>query len=160
MTTSPKQADLPQRHRWLIIICCTAVIATIYAGRSVFIAVSNGRAIDWTRFVGFEFLYWFVWAALTPLVIRIARHFEIERTNWRRAVPILIAFGLLIAPLQSVIELSIAYFIDAVIRHLPETELARRRQLIPRGIAIECFGNFVIYSIILAGKYAYAYYQK
>jgi two-component system, LytTR family, sensor kinase len=149
-----------QRRRWLLIICCTSVVAIIYAARSVFISVSSGRPIDWTRQVGFEFLYWFVWASLTPIVLWIARHFPIERANWRRVVPILIGFGLVIAPLQSVVEVSIAYFIDAVIRHTPAAEMARRRQLIPRGIVVECFGNFIIYSLILCGHYAYAYYQK
>jgi hypothetical protein len=49
------------------------------------------------RQVGFEFVYWYVWAALTPVVIWFARRFDIQR-NWTRNLLALIAFGFLIAP--------------------------------------------------------------
>ena len=142
--------------RFLVIFLCATFLAVLYSARGIFISVSQGRSIDWVRQVGFEFMYWYVWAAFTPVVFWFARRFEITRATWRTIVA-LISFGLLIAPLQAVIEYGIAYSID-VMRHMPEAELARRRQTIPRLMAIEAFSNFIIYSLIVCGHYAYDYY--
>ncbi len=144
--------------RFLIIVLCATFLALFYSARGIFITVSQGRPIDWVRQVGFEFIYWYVWAALVPLVIWIARHFEIKELKWRTVLA-LAGFGLLIGPMQSIIEFGIAYSID-VVRGMPEVEIARRRQIIPRAIAIEAFSNFIIYSLIVCGHYAYDYYLK
>jgi two-component sensor histidine kinase len=148
------------RYRWVIILSCATFIALVYAGRTVFSSVSSGRAIDWTRQVGYEFMYWYVWAALTPIVIWFAGRFQIERAGWRRVVLALVGFGLLIAPLQGAFESGIAYSIEAFIRHTPGEELARRRSLILRGVVVESFGNFLIYLVIVGSHYAFAYYLK
>jgi len=145
--------------RFLIILFCATFLALLYSGRGIFIAVSQGRAIDWTRGVGFEFVYWYVWAALVPVVIWFARRFEITPLKWRTILP-LIGFGLIIAPLQSVIDIAFAYSIDTYIRHVPAEEMARRVRTIPRGIAVESFGNFIIYALIVCGHYGYDYYLK
>lgn len=146
--------------RFLLILLCATFLALLYSARGLFIAVSQGRAIDWARQVGFEFLYWYVWAALTPVVFWFARRYDITRGNWVRVGLALVGFGLIIAPLQSIIEIALAYSIDRFIRHVPAEEMARRVQTIPRGIAIESFGNFIIYSVIVCGHYAYDYYLK
>jgi signal transduction histidine kinase len=155
------KTKVPRNVRyWLIIFLCATFIGFVYGGRSVFVLTSAGRPIDWPRQVGFEFLYWYVWAALTPLVIWIARHFDVERSNWPRTLSALIGFGLLIAPLQGAIETGIALLIEWRILHATAAELARRRQLMARLILIETFGNFIIYFLIVGGVYAYDYYQK
>lgn len=73
------------------------VAALIYGARNIFSTVSQQRPIDLVRQVGFEFVYWYVWAAFTPVVIWFARRFDIQR-NWTRNLLALIAFGFLIAP--------------------------------------------------------------
>src|SRR6185295_16694296 len=147
------------RKLWLVIIVCATLIALIYGGRSVFAVVSQGRQLDWVRQVGFEFLFWYVWAAFTPFVIWFASRFEIEKTDWRRLIPALIAFGLFISPLQATVEIAIAYTIDSL-RHMPANEMALRRQLIFRGVIVESFSNFIVYFLIVGSYYAHNYYQK
>jgi two-component system LytT family sensor kinase len=147
------------RRLWLLIISCASFLALIYSARSIFMGVSQGRPFDWVRQIGFEFLYWYVWAALTPVVIWFARRFELQRTNWLRTLLALAAFGLLIAPLQSTVEFCLAYSID-ILRHMPQEEMARRRQVLWRAIVVETFGNFVIYALIVCGHYAYEYYLR
>ena len=126
--------------------------------RNVFATVSRQQPVDWVRSVGFEFVFWYVWAAFTPLVIWFARRFDPQR-DATKSVLALIAFGLLIAPLQATAEFSLAYSID-FLRHVPAEDLSRRRQILVRAIEIETFGNFIIYALIVCGHYAYDYYQK
>ena len=91
------------RKRWLLILACATLLAFIYSARSVFITLSQGRTIDWLRLIVLEFQYWYVWAALTPVILWFARRFELQRTNWRRTLLVLIAFGLFIAPFQAAV---------------------------------------------------------
>jgi len=147
------------RKRWLLILSCATFLALIYAARGIFISVSQQRPIDWVRQVGFEFLYWYVWAAFTPAVIWFANRFELRRDKWMATLLALVAFGLLIAPLQATVEYSLAYSID-VVRGVPAAEMEQRRRILARLIAIETFTNFIIYSLIVCGHYAYQYYQR
>jgi two-component system LytT family sensor kinase len=146
------------RKRWLLILSCATFLALIYAGRSLFISVSQGRPIDWVRLAGFEFLYWYVWAAFTPVVIWFANRFELRRDRWPTILLALIAFGLLIAPLQATLEFSLAYLIDLA-RGMPAAEMQQRRQILTRAIVVETFPNFIIYALIVCGSYAYQYYE-
>jgi hypothetical protein len=59
-----------QARGWIVVLLATTFIALIYSARNVVAAVSAGLAIDWTWQVGYEFLYWYVWAASKPLIHR------------------------------------------------------------------------------------------
>ena len=144
------------RNFFLLIVSCATFLAVLYAARTIFASVAQQRAIDWVRQVGFEFVFWYVWAAFTPLVIWFARKFDLQR-NATRSIIALVAFGLLIAPLQATVEFSLAYAID-LLRHAPDMLL--RRQIFWRAVAVGAFGNFIVYALIVCGHYAYDYYQK
>ena len=147
------------RKRWLLILSCATLLAIIYSARSVFITISQGRTIDWVRLIVFEFQYWYVWAVLTPLILWFARRFELQRTNWRRTLLALIVFGLIIAPFQATVEYLIAFGFD-IWRGMSQEEIMRRTQVIKRAIVVEAFSNFIIYSLIVCGHYAYEYYRR
>jgi hypothetical protein len=147
------------RKRWLLILACATLLAFIYSARSVFITLSQGRTVDWVRLIVFEFQYWYVWAVLTPVILWFARRFELQRTNWRRTLLALIAFGLFIAPFQAAVEYLIAFGFD-ILRGMPQEELMRRRQILGRAIVVEAFSNFIIYSLIVCGHYSYEYYRR
>ena len=147
------------RKRWLLILSCATLLAFIYSARSVFITISQGRTIDWVRLIVIEFQYWYVWAVLTPLILWFARRFELQRTNWRRPLLALIVFGLIMAPFQATVEYLIAFGFD-ISRGMSREEIMRRAQFIKRGIVVETFSNFIIYSLIVCGHYAYEYYRR
>jgi len=154
-----KQSSKPSSRRlFILVVSCATFLALIYGARNIFSSVSLQRPIDVVRQVGFEFVYWYVWAAFTPLVIWFARRFD-PQNNWTKSLLALIAFGLLIAPLQSTVEFSIAFGID-YLRGVPADEMLRRRQILARIIAVEAFGNFIVYALIVCGYYSYNYYRK
>lgn len=151
-----KTKPYSSRKLFILIVSCATFLAVIYGARTLFAAVARQQPIDWVRQFGFEFVYWYVWAALTPVVLWFARKFDLQ-PNATKSVLALIAFGLLIAPLQSAIEFSIAYWID-MLRGMPD--MVRRRQILLPAIAIETFGNIIIYALIVCGHFAWDYYQK
>lgn len=159
MTLKGQGSEPGRRKTWLIVLSAATCLAAIYSTRNLVSSVSAGRPIDWVRLVGFEFLYWHIWAALTPLVLWFASRFRLERGNWRRVALPLLIFGLFIAPIQAALETCIAFAIELARQGLTE-ELLRRRAVLGRGILIESFTNVIIYFLIVSGHYAYDYYRK
>jgi signal transduction histidine kinase len=143
----------------LIVLAAATFLAVLYSARNVVSSVSTGRPVDWVRMAGFEFLYWYVWAAFTPLILWVAGRLQPERGNLRRVAPPLLGFGLLVAPAQAAIEMGLAFAIEYARSGMTE-DLARRRQLLGRIVLIESFGNLIIYLLIVSGRYAYDYYRK
>jgi two-component system LytT family sensor kinase len=159
MTLEREHSATGRRKTWLIVLAAATFLALIYSARNLVSSVSAGRPVDWVRQVGFEFLYWYIWAALTPLVLWFASRFRLERGNWRRVAPPLLVFGLLIAPIQAALETGIAFAIELARQGLTE-DLLRRRAVLGRGILIESFSNVIIYLLIVSGHYAFDYYRK
>jgi two-component system, LytTR family, sensor kinase len=144
--------------RWIVVLLSATFISLIYAARNVVGSVSAGRPIDWAWQVGYQFLYWYVWAAFTPLILWGAGRFDPEYASRRRVAPLL-AMGFLIAPLQASIEYGLALTIESL-RHASGEELSYRTQQFGRGILLESFTNIIIYALIVAGHYSYEYYRR
>jgi two-component system, LytTR family, sensor kinase len=148
------------RIRLLIVVLLTATLAALINSlRNIVGSVTNNRPIDWWWAVMFEFTYWYVWAALTPLILWFAGRFDLERIRRTRVILLLIAFGLLIAPLQSIAEWGVALGI-VCLRHVPKNEFAAAIKRAEFGIMLGSISNTIIYSVIIAGHYGYDYYRR
>jgi hypothetical protein len=134
----PGHTETARRRTWPIILAAATFVALIYSARNLVSSVSAGRPVDWVRMVGYEFLYWYIWAALTPLILWFAGRFQLGLGNWRRVAFKLLVLGLLIAPAQAAIETAIALSIEFA-RHGMTEELVARRQIVGRVILIESF---------------------
>jgi two-component sensor histidine kinase len=136
------------------------IIGCFYAARNIVVSVSQGRAIEWSRIVLYEIIYWQVLIVLTPVILWFARRFPVSRENWIRRLFVLTIFGLLIAPLQGFFESCIALFIEWGIRQTPTEELAQRLPAIERTVLVSCFTGFTTYWMIVGVDYAFDYYRK
>jgi len=158
---APNNAHINERSRtssngWLIVIAIATALSLVYAVRSALGLITSGRQIDWIWDVGLEFNYWYVWAAYTPLVLWVARRFQPGQMSKPRWIATLFVFGLSIGLAQSATDWSLAVGIE-FLRHSPD--LGRRVQQAKRGIPFGVFTNLIVYSLIVAGYYAYEYYR-
>jgi two-component system, LytTR family, sensor kinase len=144
---------------WLVVLSIATVVALIYAVRNALGSVTLGRPVDWWWGVAFEFNYWYVWAAYTPLVLWVANRFRPDNTSRLRFVVAQFGLGLVIALAQSATEWGLALAIE-YLRRVPADELTRRIQQAKRGIPFGVFTNIIIYSLIIAGHYGYQYYRS
>jgi two-component system LytT family sensor kinase len=136
------------------------VIGLFYAGRSIVTFAERPGPIPWDRAVLFELIYWYVWAALTPLVLRFAQRFPLQGEHWVRNVLALIFFGLIVSPLQSLAEAGISLLIGWSLLHLPAHEAAMRWAIIQRRLPIESVTGFSVYAGIVGAAYALNAYRK
>ncbi|HEY0427413.1 MAG TPA: histidine kinase [Pyrinomonadaceae bacterium] len=150
-------------RRWFkpgLLIVGWTIIGCFYAARNIVVSVSQGRPIEWSRIVLYEIIYWQALIILTPIILWLVRRFPINRENWARRLFVLIFFGLLLSPVQGLIESGVALFIEWGIRQTPNDELAQRFPIIVKTVIVSCFTGFVTYWLIVGVFYASEYYRK
>jgi sensor histidine kinase YesM len=87
-----------QRLLWrcLLILGFWTVLGLVDAGQSCYHLVSAHQPIVWWRVLSTAFLDWYLWAALTPLVLWLVRRFPIVRPHrpWRIFFHLVISLAL------------------------------------------------------------------
>jgi sensor histidine kinase YesM len=90
---------------WSLIVLTFAVQAYVFA-------VSRNRPDSFRH----EFLLasteWYVWAALTPLVLWLSRRFRISPKNWISTVPLHLLASIVISALQLVIQVRLNFMVN------------------------------------------------
>jgi two-component system, LytTR family, sensor kinase len=64
--------------------------------------VAEGQAVPWGR-IWSEAIGWFLWIAMLPVVLWACRRFPLERGGWRRAVPVHVLTGAIVAVAYAVL---------------------------------------------------------
>jgi signal transduction histidine kinase len=147
------------RNVILVALLTATFISFIYSVRNVFGAITLGRKIDWAWSAYYQFVFWYLWAALVPLIVWFARRFDADKILSPRTALALLAFGLFIATAQAAIENLIA-LAGEHLRHVSAADIARQTQQLRRSIFLEIFPNYIIYLTIVAAHYGYDYYRR
>ena len=91
------------RTRWILILCAWTIVGLLFTVQEIVLAKVHGGHVNWV-FVVIEFVYWYVWAAYTPLVIGLAKRFPLTGPRFVTHIAIHTITALLMAPLASVTE--------------------------------------------------------
>src|ERR1043165_10065585 len=67
------------RNVILVALLTATFISFIYSVRNVFGAITLGRKIDWAWSAYYQFVFWYLWAALVPLIVWFARRFDADK---------------------------------------------------------------------------------
>jgi len=108
----PKPTPLRRLLTWAAILGAWTLIVLTFAVQAYVFAVSRGRADSFRH----EFLVasteWYVWAALTPLVLLLCRR-RITAQNWISAVALHVAASVLISLLQLAIQVRLNFLVNS-----------------------------------------------
>jgi hypothetical protein len=111
---------------------------------------------------------WYLWAALTPIIVRLARRFPIDSKHWRSRLLIHMYFGCLIMLLKIALDLVLNFAVvgrDWMMFPLSHEDriLPNYEYLIPLFKSF-VFGKFyiylVVYGVIVGASHFMDYYQK
>jgi two-component system LytT family sensor kinase len=98
--------------QWALIFLAWTLIVVTFSVQAYVFAVARGRPDSFWH----EFLVastdWYIWAALTPVVLFFCRRFRITSDNWLSAVPVHLAVGILISFLQLAIQVRLNYIVN------------------------------------------------
>src|SRR5258707_7615315 len=92
------------RTRWILILCAWTIVGLLFAVRRIVVVKAQGSHVSWVVVGALELVYWYVWAACTPLVIGLAKRFPLTGPKIARRIALHTIVSLLMAPLASVAE--------------------------------------------------------
>src|SRR5262249_4272138 len=70
------------RTRWILILCAWTVVGLLFAVRRIVLVEVQGTHVSWAIVGAVELVYWYVWAAYTPLVIALAKRFPLTEPRF------------------------------------------------------------------------------
>jgi len=98
--------------KWALIFIAWTLIVVTFSAQAYVFTVARGRPDNFWH----EFLVastdWYIWAALTPLVLFFCRRVRITSDNWLSAVPAHLAAGIVISFLQLAIQVRLNYIVN------------------------------------------------
>jgi two-component system, LytTR family, sensor kinase len=137
------------------------LIVVIWTLFGLFLVSQTGLAfsrrdypVDWQRIFSAELAFAYSWAALTPLVLWLARRFPLDRDHWLRSLAVHVFASLLIGlATRGFRDLMFFYFVDN-----PEIKLS----FIKLFLNVYLFFDYgsMIYWLILLVSYAFNYYRR
>src|SRR6202166_1328415 len=96
------------RTRWILILCAWTIVGLLFAVRRIVLVKVQGIPVSWEIAGALELVYWYVWAAYTPLVIGLAKRFPLTGPRLVLHIAIHTITSLTMAPLASVTD----YFVS------------------------------------------------
>ncbi|MCI0485166.1 MAG: histidine kinase [Blastocatellia bacterium] len=141
--------------RWSFIFGCWTLFAAFFFGQGYIQQAYWGRADTWKEGLTSWLICAYLWAALTPLILRLARRFPIERNNWQRVLAIHVFSGAIV----SLLQLSIY----TVVRYLPFWAPARAlttTEAFQRVFIAEFHIGLLVYWAIIGLSHAFDYYHR
>jgi signal transduction histidine kinase len=141
---------------WARILLCWAGVATFFVLQSVTGSLSRGQPVDPLLQIGNEYLYWSVWALLTPAMLLVIRRHPFE-TDRRRDLVVhlltMIGFGVLQVIGADLLE----YALVSLVRAPGAEVLDRWRQGLLRGAPglwfTFAYKYWAVVGIVLAVRY-------
>ena len=92
------------RTKWILILCAWTIVGLLFAVRRIVLVKVQGTHVNWVIESALEFVWWYVWAAYTPLLISLAKRFPLTGPRLVPHIAIHTIVSLTMAPLASVTE--------------------------------------------------------
>ena len=87
-----------------MILCAWTIVGLLFAVRRIVLVKVQGTHVSWVIVGALELVYWYVWAAYTPLVISLAKRFPLTGPSVVPDIAIHAITSLMMAPLAAVTE--------------------------------------------------------
>ncbi len=147
---APSQYVVPLLRRppiWLLALLGWTALALATAGQHFLTSQvkhdgwpAELHALTFGELVWSSLVNWYAWAALSPLILRVARRLSIGRLGWARAVAVHLVLGVVATGLQVSGHLLVDFVTERVVLGLPLDVLAHGRSVflvcLPWGVPI------------------------
>ena len=147
--------DLRRPATWGLLFACWTVLAVFFAGQVYLHNVYVGRPTSWWRVLAVWLVCLYLWALLTPLIVRLALRYPVGRGSSWKNVGVHLLAGVLLSLLQigGYIVLIRLLFGNPVRSSSPWQHF--------RGVVVaEFHASLVIYWSVVGLSHAYDYYRR
>lgn len=134
---------------WGLAAVLPLVLAAFSSAQLALYLAEVGTPVPWRKVLLWQLPVWYLWAALTPLVVRIARRHPLERDRpWRWLLHLLAALALSLVHLAAHVVL-LAVLLDA--KWLPALRL---------NFAASYHWNLIVYGLLVSAVSAWDYHRR
>ena len=130
---------------WAAVWAGWTLLALLFGVSTSLTYLSTGRGGAWSTTLARSLSEWWVWALMTPLVVRLARRFPINRTSWRRSLAVHAIAGTTLAFAKTIVDRAIFALITGFWMYLLVSTFALQ---------------LVVYIVIVAAAHGREYYRR
>jgi hypothetical protein len=120
-------------------------LAVFFAVSSSLTYLSTGRPANWSLTIARALSEWWLWALLTPIVVRLARRFPLHGPRWRRSLVAHALAGFAVAFAKTIADRASFALMTGFWMYLLASTFALQ---------------FVVYAAIVAGAHGLEYYRR
>ena len=142
--------------KWLLIWVIWTLFALFFASQFALQSQFLGKPVPFLQILSWQLVSGYVWFALTPLILYIARRFPFERGRWKVSLPVHIIAGLLIALFQQGIDA----FLLPLLGYPPGFQFPNYWEAYKFFVSFNLHLSLLIYGAVVGIWSAYNYYQK
>src|SRR5262245_56293657 len=113
MEVGSLQVTRSRTGRWALILGGWTLVGLFYAVQVYLIYSRNMQSPNWRQVVPAAIGFWYIWAALTPLILRLGRVFRFEGRRRVRNFVVHLVFGILLAMVHDAVLLLGASLFEA-----------------------------------------------
>jgi LytS/YehU family sensor histidine kinase len=144
-----------RRGEWIIVVSVATLLATIFFGQGFLFRYEGKEPYHWEEVLLWNFTSWYFWAALFPLIFKLAQKFRYDSKTWPRSILVHSFVALVIAVLHASTQIVIVHWLPH-----PERTFNDVVTLIGKLFLWYILFRFIVYHAILAVCYALDYYRS
>ena len=112
--------------------------------------------ISWGKLLSVQFAQWFLWIALSPLILWLGHRFPIERTRWQRGLIVHVPASVVVACLH----IAMYSIVIVLVKPFPWRMEYEYWNIFQGRVFSLFYFNFIIYWALLGASYAFDYYRR
>ncbi|HUQ34309.1 MAG TPA: histidine kinase [Pyrinomonadaceae bacterium] len=144
--------------KWGLIFCFWTVLGLLYTSQLYVGLRMEGMNHSFWRLLAWQLLgCWYGWVAFTPLILQMGKHFPVERSSWKQALPIHIVACIILSAIHS------AMVVVSTLAFKPYDEMTKSRpfgEMFWGRLTSEFHLELIVYGMILGVGYAFSYYSR
>ena len=146
------------RTRWILILCAWTMVGLLFAVRRIVLVKVQGMHASWVA-GALELVYWYVWAAYTPLVIGLAKRFPLTGPRFVPHIAIHTIASLVMAPLASVTEYFLSRGLLQSVLRITDPGVLRLLPLFTVSVLSMSFTGMLTYWLVVGLYQSIHFYQ-
>ncbi len=156
MTGEQPQYFKQKAVKWIAIWGIWTLFGFFFASQIALQNQLSRNPVAFWRILSWQMVSGYVWFALSPLIIYLARKFPLEGERWRKSLPVHLLASIFIALFQQAIDT----FVLTRLGYPPNRQFANFFEAYQFFVYINLHLSILIYWGVVGIKSAYSYYQK
>ena len=147
------------RTRWILILCAWTIVGLLFVVQRIVVVKVQGIHVSWVLVSVIELLFWYIWAAYTPIVIGLAKRFPLTGPRFAPHIAIHAVMSLIMAPLASVTEYFLSRGLVRSVFHITDHGVLRLLPPFAVSVLSMSFTGMLTYWLVV-GLYQSVYFYQ